>query len=106
MRKATLLLLFCGAFALTSYAQEQTQEPSTHATAEKPGEKKIEISAVPENVVSALNRTAYKIEKVSEIYEVTAGDQKQFKFIVAEGNGKRAVTFDAAGTMKSDKKDE
>lgn len=90
--------------AFTSYAQDQQQEPSINATAEQSNEKKIELSAVPANVLTALNKTAYKSENVSEVYEVTEGDQKQFKFIVDAADGKRAVTFDATGTMTSDEK--
>ena len=104
MKKAALLFLFCGAVAFTSYAQDQQQEASISATAEQSSEKKIELSSVPANVVAALNNTAYKAENVSEVYEVTEGTEKQYKFIVDAADGKRAVTFDAAGTMKSDKK--
>jgi len=105
MKKALFLFFFCAVAASTSLAQEQKQEPSANATTiELAKEKKIEISDVPANVVSALNRTAYKSEKVSEVYELTSSDEKHYKFVVDDGREMRDVVFNEAGTMQSDRK--
>ena len=56
------------------------------------------------NVQEALKKTAYKIEDVTEVFEVTVDQKKHYKFIVNQTDGKRAVIFDVAGTMKDDKK--
>ncbi len=101
---------FIFAFAVltsTAVVAQESQQPSSDATVvELAEQKKIELSDVPNKVTSALERTAYKTADVAAVYEVAADAGKQYKFVINSPQGTRAVTFDANGTMLTDKKHE
>ena len=102
MKKSILLLVFFAAIATVSFGQAESTAAT--ATVELTEGKSIDFSAVPANVQAALNKTAYKAEHVTEVFELTVDGNKQYRFIVKTLDAKRAITFDAAGTMKEDKK--